>query len=131
MTTVLLVEDDEQQCILYKMVLECEGYYVISATTGSEGLAKLASCAADIVVMDVGLPDMDGIEVLRRMRSTRPDMPIVVNTAYAGYWERSDAVAWDRVICVLKSSDLGELKESIKQALRLPTQDGGATKGDR
>ena len=94
-------------------------------------MAKLTACTADVVVMDIGLRGMDGVEVIRCSRAGQPDLPIVVNTAYGRYRDETNAVSPDGIVYVVKSSDLGELKGSIKQALRLPTQDGGATKGDR
>lgn len=129
MTTVLLVEDDQHQRLLYEMELEAEGYHVVSATDGHEGLAKMATCAADVVVMDICLRDMDGVEVMRRMRSIRPGLPIVVNTAYGRYREESHTVSLGRLMCVVKSSDLRGLKESIKQVLQLPSRDERVTNG--
>jgi len=78
---ILIVEDDAVIGRGLHQSLEAEGYDSELAVTGAEALAKASSTAPDVVVLDLGLPDMDGIEVCRRLRSRSARLAIVVLTA--------------------------------------------------
>ncbi|MGI8422490.1 MAG: response regulator transcription factor [Gaiellaceae bacterium] len=78
--TVLLIEDEESIASLVRAYLEREGYRVLWKRTGLEGLATLESEPARLVILDIGLPDMDGFEVCRQIRRRRA-VPIVMLTA--------------------------------------------------
>src|SRR5882757_3388947 len=67
--TITLVIDDEPQIRrLLRVTLEANGYDVIDAATGQEGLVQAAQCRPNVIVLDLGLPDLDGITVLKRLR---------------------------------------------------------------
>ena len=69
MKPVALIVDDEVQIRrLLRVVLETEDYQVHEAETGQQGLAEIASRRPDIILLDLGLPDMEGLEVLKRLR---------------------------------------------------------------
>jgi DNA-binding response OmpR family regulator len=78
--SVLLVEDEENLASLVRAYLEQEGYRVIAAVTGAEALRAIEAEPVRIVVLDLNLPDMDGLEVCRQIR-TRSSVPIVMLTA--------------------------------------------------
>jgi two-component system alkaline phosphatase synthesis response regulator PhoP len=78
--SVLLVEDEENLASLVRAYLEQEGYRVISAVTGAEALRAIDTEPVRLVVLDLNLPDMDGLDVCRRIR-TRSSVPIVMLTA--------------------------------------------------
>jgi two-component system cell cycle response regulator DivK len=82
---VLLVEDDSLSLKLMKDVLEANGLKVAVATNGSDGLALVRTTHPALIVMDIGLPDMDGIEVTRSLRADPAlgDVPILGVSAYA------------------------------------------------
>jgi two-component system, OmpR family, response regulator len=84
---VLLVEDDEDNRELMTEVLEAAGWEVATAASGAEGLRKLAETKMDVVVTDVGMPGMGGLEVARAVKRAAPEVPVVVVTGYA---ERDD-----------------------------------------
>ncbi|HEX9288434.1 MAG TPA: response regulator [Anaeromyxobacteraceae bacterium] len=84
---VLLVEDDEDNRELMAEVLESAGYQVVTAGTGAEGLRALAESSVDVVVTDVGMPGMGGLEVARAAKEIAPRVPVIVVTGYA---ERED-----------------------------------------
>jgi len=84
---VLLVEDDEDNRELMAEVLESAGYQVVTAGSGAEGLRTLAESSVDVVVTDVGMPGMGGLEVARAAKEIAPRVPVVVVTGYA---ERED-----------------------------------------
>jgi DNA-binding response OmpR family regulator len=78
--SVLLVEDEENLASLVRAYLEQEGYRVIPAVTGAEALRAIEAEPVRIVVLDLNLPDMDGLEVCRQIR-TRSSVPVVMLTA--------------------------------------------------
>jgi len=83
--TILLVEDDFINMRLTQHVLEAEGYSVVKATTGQEALNQLKNALPDLILMDVQLPDIDGITlagIIRASEATR-DTAILALTAYA------------------------------------------------
>lgn len=80
MTTILIVEDEEKIGRFLELELKHEGYQVVKATNGREGLEKAESGIADLMVLDVMLPELNGFEVLRRLRK-RSDMPVIMLTA--------------------------------------------------
>jgi two-component system, OmpR family, response regulator len=86
-TRVLLVEDDDDSRDLMTEVLEAAGYQVTAAASGAEGLRRFSEQAVDVVVTDVGMPGMDGLEVARAAKELAPQVPVVVVT---GHSERDD-----------------------------------------
>ena len=88
---ILIVEDERDILHLVKLYLEKEGYRVSTATTGTEGLKAAKSDHPDLLVLDLMLPGMDGLEVCKRLRADQPTaaLPIIMLTAKA---EESDTV---------------------------------------
>ena len=89
--TILVVDDNEAVVALLQQVLEGEGYTVIAARNGAEGLAQVVSDSPDLVVMDLKMPGMDGLEMLRLLRGSPATrlLPVIVLT---GHTEVSGAV---------------------------------------
>jgi two-component system OmpR family response regulator len=87
---VLLVEDDDDNRELMAEVLETSGCDVVSASNGHEGLEKLAAGGIDVVVTDVGMPGMGGLDLAKAVRAKAPHVAIVVVTGWA---ERDDIAA--------------------------------------
>ena len=79
-TTILIVEDEEKIARFLELELKHEGYQVAKASTGREGLVMAESGKADLMVLDVMLPELNGFEVLRRLRRSS-DMPVIMLTA--------------------------------------------------
>src|SRR3954471_9373951 len=78
--SVLLVEDEENLASLVRAYLEQEGYSVIPVVTGAEALRAIESEPVRLVVLDLNLPDMDGLDVCRQIRA-RSSVPVVMLTA--------------------------------------------------
>ncbi len=78
--TVLLIEDEEEIADLLRMAFDREGLHLSHATTGEDGLERLAGGDPRVVLLDVGLPGIDGFEVCRRIRSVS-DVPVIMLTA--------------------------------------------------
>jgi two-component system, cell cycle response regulator DivK len=102
MAQVLVVEDNEKNMKLFRDVLQAAGYDTIEANTAGEALDLAATNRPDLVLMDIQLPDMDGLEALRRLRADERTaaMPIVALTALAmeGDRERFLAAGFDGYI---------------------------------
>ena len=120
---ILLVEDEADLLLAMRILLEGHGYAVIDATTGADGLRAVERERPDLVVLDVGLPDVDGLDVLAKLRE-RPlaDQPVVVMlSAHASGHTAAKAreLGCDRY--VTKPFDPDELVETIESMLDRPT----------
>jgi len=109
---ILIVDDDLSILRLYQEELEEEGYEIVTAGTGKEGLAKFEAEDFDLVTLDIHLPDIDGIKLLRQMKERKPRMPIIMSTAYD---YRDDFSVWASEAYLVKSADLTEMKATIKK----------------
>ncbi|MCP4269454.1 MAG: response regulator [Candidatus Brocadiaceae bacterium] len=115
MTTILLVEDDKNQRLLYEQELRYDGYDVVTATDGKEAIGKFQEKLPDIVIMDINMPKMDGIEAMGRILGENKEVPVIINTAYSNY--KDSFMSWAADAYIVKSSDLSELKAKIKEVL--------------
>ncbi len=112
---ILVVDDEESIHLLYREELEEEGYQVISAMSGEEGLKLFQEEQPDLVILDINMPGMDGIEVLRQMKQMKPDVPVILSSAYPEY--KQDLASWASDDYIVKSFNLDELKNSVKRHL--------------
>ena len=115
MKKILVGEDDESQRILYHDEFVEAGYEVILAANGKEALKRLDKSKPDLIILDIVMPVMDGMEALARSIRKYRDVPIILNTAYSIY--RDDFMSWGADAYIVKSSDLGELKARVKEFL--------------
>lgn len=111
---ILIVDDDQHIRRLYKEELEEEGYDVVVAATGTEALELFEKENPDLVTLDILMPDIDGIKLLRQMKERKPRIPIIMSTAYD---YRDDFAVWASEAYIVKSSELTDLKETIKKLL--------------
>jgi two-component system KDP operon response regulator KdpE len=126
MSTVLVIDDEPQIVRALKMSLEASGYRVISAGTGEEGLGRAAAQEPDLVVLDLGLPDLDGAEVIRGLR-TWTDMPVIVLSVREGQNDKIDALEAGADDYVIKPFDVEELLARMRATLRRAKNDQEAT----
>ena len=115
MKKVLVVEDDESLLLLYHDELAKAGYEVILAANGKEALKQLDRAKPDLVILDIVMPVMDGMEALGRIIREYRDVPIILNTSYPGY--KDDFMSWGADAYVVKSGDLEELKGKVREIL--------------
>jgi DNA-binding NtrC family response regulator len=112
----LLVVDDDQGCRkLYESEFADEGYAVTTASGGREALEILERATFDLVILDVKMPGMDGLETLCEIMKTKRNLPVVINSAYATF--KTDFTTWSAEAYVLKSPNLDELKRTVKSVL--------------
>ncbi len=82
---VLVVDDERNIQLMLARALSMEGYAVETASGGREALEKIAALPVDLVLMDVKMPDLDGLAVLRQARETRPDLPVIIMSGHGTF----------------------------------------------
>ena len=114
---ILVVEDNELNMKLFRDVLVATGYLAIEATTGGEAIGLAVEHTPDLVLMDIQLPDFDGVEALRRLRTDARTaaIPVLAVTAQAmlGDHERFLAAGFDGYVA--KPVNVGELIGTVQQ----------------
>jgi two-component system response regulator MprA len=115
---VLIVDDDRAVRDALRRALTLGGYDAVTAGDGNEALAKASSATPDAVVLDIGLPSMDGIEVCRRLREAGNRVPILMLTARDAVADRIDGLDAGADDYLVKPFDVGELKARLRALLR-------------
>jgi two-component system OmpR family response regulator len=115
---VLVVDDEVNIAELVSMALRYEGWEVRAAHTGSKAVAAAKELKPDAVVLDMMLPDFDGLEVLRRMRTTQPDLPVVFLTARDAVEDRIAGLTAGGDDYVTKPFSLEELVARLRALMR-------------
>ena len=114
---VVLIEDEAQIRRFLRATLTGQGYRLFETTTGADGVVEVASRQPDVVIVDLGLPDMDGLEVIRRMREWSA-MPVIVLSARGQERDKVTALDAGADDYVSKPFSAGELLARIRVALR-------------
>ena len=114
---IIIIEDEKNICSFIEHILEPQGYRVISANTGKEGLQYITSEHPDVILLDLGLPDMDGLEVLQRLRSWS-DVPVIIISARTKEQEKVAALDLGADDYITKPFGTGELMARIRTSLR-------------
>lgn len=115
MTKLLVVDDERNIRRLYESELKREGYEVETAESAEEALELIEKSSPDLVVLDIRLEGMDGIDCLRTIMEKRRDLPVILNSAYSTY--KQDFASWMADAYVVKSADLTELKQTVREVL--------------
>ena len=117
MKRILIVDDEKNIRTLFRDELEEAGYLVETAASGGEALEKAEEFRPHLLVLDVRMEDMTGLEVLGVVREKHPKLPVIMCTAVRGLEE--DFTVWDAHVSdyITKPVDLEDLKEKIKKAL--------------
>jgi len=117
MKHILVVDDEEHILTLFEDELTDAGYRVTTADTGMAALRCIEDEVPDLVVLDIRMPDMHGLEVLERVRDTHKDLPVIMCTAVHGL--KDDYTVWDaRVSAYLtKPIDLDDLVYKVQEVL--------------
>lgn len=112
---ILVVDDEPNMAWLFEQGLS-KRYKVVSASTGEEGL-RLAGDHTDLVLLDLRLPDMDGLEVMQRLREKCPGLPVIMMTAYASIKNAVEAMKAGAYDYVVKPFEVSEVEQLIEHAL--------------
>jgi CheY-like chemotaxis protein len=114
---ILVVDDDRDACELFVLVLEEAGYTVDSADSGFQALSMVSSGHPDLVLTDLQMPGMSGLELIRRIRSFDPSVPVVLTTGLETHDLCTGARAYGAEACLEKPVNLDELLWTIDCAL--------------
>jgi two-component system, OmpR family, KDP operon response regulator KdpE len=115
---VLIVDDERQLRRTLALNLTGHGHRVSSAATGVSAVTQARTTDADVVLLDLGLPDLDGLDVISRIREYRPALPIVVLSARTGSQDKIAALDLGAVDYVTKPFDVAELLARLRAASR-------------
>ncbi len=124
---LLVVDDDRGLRDVLRRALTLGGYEVRLAETGADALAEVSSAAPDAVVLDIGLPDIDGLEVCRLLRREGNRVPVLMLTARDAVSDRIDGLDAGADDYLVKPFDVDELKARLRALLR---RAGGETTAD-
>jgi two-component system response regulator (stage 0 sporulation protein F) len=113
--TILVVDDEEHIRLLFKEELEDEGYTVDLASNGLEALEKVKHSPYGMVVLDIKMPGMDGIQTLGEIKKINKDIPVILCSAYGEF--KQDFSSWVSDGYIVKSADTRELKDIVKRTL--------------
>lgn len=115
---ILVIEDDEAIRMGVADALDSEGYTVVEAGTAKEGLETAMLSGSDLVLLDLGLPDADGTEVLRQIRDARPTLPVIILTARGTEEDRVRGLKLGADDYVVKPFSARELLARVEAVLR-------------
>ncbi len=115
---LLLVDDTELFLKSFERLLSREGYLVTTAKNGLEAMDCIARDSFDLVVTDIEMPEMDGIELLRRIQGLKKDLAIIVLTAFGSTETEDEAMSLGASEYLEKPLDIDYIKEVIESKLR-------------
>jgi DNA-binding response OmpR family regulator len=121
---LLMIDDDQELCELARRRFSKEGYELTVASTGAEGLRTLREAKPSLIILDIGLPDTDGVTLCQHIRKLT-DAPVVMLTADVSPTTAVEALELGASDYVRKPVDLGELVARVRAALR-PAHPAGA-----
>ncbi len=119
MGTVLVIDDEQLVRWSIEKLLSKEGHEVVSVGTGAEGLLKLRESIPDVVLLDMKLPDIEGIEILRTIKKENGELPVIVITAYGSIDSAINAIKTGAFDYIVKPFDAEKLKLTVNRALEL------------
>lgn len=122
MHQILFVDDEPDLLRIYQEEFFEEGYGVLLASDGKEALDIFARKNPDLVVLDISMPTMDGVEALVAMMGKNRALPVILHSAYPEY--RENFLTWGAEAFIQKSHDLGPLKKKIRELLEKPENRG-------
>jgi DNA-binding NtrC family response regulator len=116
---ILIVDDDENITATVQAILENEGYAVGVAANGTEAIRKSKNAVYNVALIDIKLPDMEGTELLTRMRDSVPKMRKIIVTGHPSVQNAIDAVNKNADAYIVKPVDVDELLQVVSEQLRL------------
>ena len=123
---VLMIDDEANARKLAKLLLEREGYEVLTASNGEEGLILAKVKQPDVILLDVMMPKMNGYETLKRLREDQDitQIPVIMVSAKGTEHDIATSFQLGAVFHIEKPYETKDLLQKIQVALKLPTQEG-------
>ena len=113
MLRILLTEDDDDQRALFREILTEAGYEVLEARSGHEALELLKRERLDLVVLDIQMPGMDGIDAIGKILALDRRVPVIFHSAFPAY--KANFLTWAADAFVVKSGEPNDLVEAIRK----------------
>ena len=128
---ILIVEDNPMNMRLMEMTLEAQNYTLLKATDGEEALDMAIREQPDLIIMDIQLPKLNGLEVTRKLRDTLAfnHIPIIAITAYAMKGDKEEAINAGCDLYLTKPIDTRQLPKTIAEMLQQQQKTKSSTKG--
>ncbi len=114
---ILIIDDDKGMCKTLSHILELDGYRISTANTANDGAALIKGDSFNIAILDIRLPDIDGVELLEIIKEINPDLSIIMMTAYASTENAIKALNRGADAFVTKPFDLEELRALIRKSI--------------
>ena len=114
---ILVVDDESDMCEMLVTILYEEGYVTDIANSGKDAVKKVKDGGVDFVLLDIMMPEMGGIETLQQIKAVRPDIPVVMITAYATLKTAQESMRLGAYDYITKPFNPECVKEVIKQGL--------------
>jgi DNA-binding response OmpR family regulator len=114
---ILIVDDEKNICLTLSQALEVLGVETDTALDGEEALVKLGNKEFGLILLDLRMPGMDGMEVLRRVREIRPDIRIIILTAYGSIGSAVEAMKLGAVDFIEKPFSVEEIRELVSRVI--------------
>jgi DNA-binding NtrC family response regulator len=118
--TILIVDDEPHVRLVFQIALESAGYSVVAAADGAAALARLREASADLILLDLKMPVLDGMESLRRLREQGNNVPVVIITAHGSVADAVDAMKQGAIDFVPKPVSPTTLREVVARVLAGP-----------
>ncbi len=115
---ILVVDDEENVRVLFSRILQKEGYEVECASSGSEAIEKLANNCFDLVVTDLKMNGVDGLDVVRKGKTVNQTMPFILISGYGTSQTAGTAAREGADMFLMKPIEISELKLAVKKALQ-------------
>jgi len=117
MSVILIIDDDQQLCVSFAKILHQEGYEPHTAFSGTEGLAVVGELQPDLVILDIRLPDMDGLEVFDRLHRDFPKLPVIIITAHGTTETAIGAIQKGAYDYIYKPFEVPEMLRQVEKAI--------------
>jgi len=122
-TRILIIDDDENILKVLQAILEAEGYLVETADTAKKGIEKSEKAFYNLALIDVRLPDMEGIELLSKLHDSKPKMRKIIVTGYPTLQNAISAVNKGADAYVMKPFEVEKILQTIREQLKKQEED--------
>ncbi len=114
---ILIIDDEPEMCWAVAKAMEMEGFTAITANGGQEGLKIFSSEKISVVLVDLKMPDMDGIEVIKELRHVDPEVPVVLITGHGSMDVAHEALSEDATGYIIKPFRMAALRATVKKMI--------------
>ena len=114
---ILIVDDQESMRSMLTDLLDMMGHETCTASGGAEALERLTAGAIDLVITDLNMPEMDGMELTKRIKTASPDMPVIVITGYGTFHTERQVLASGADGYIPKPCTIHRVQETVNAAL--------------